>query len=453
MIANAPQYKTGRKESLNYFLPRIESSLFHTPAVKAAVDRMLSLTRQRGETPSWDSLTSDPVLDEEYRAALKRYDGSEVGKPNATKCEEMYQTLVAYKNLRLLHELETTINKGLNAGSADPEELAEQAQALLSKMTGVVSEETELWHYGEGNNTAELHEKELAREKPNLIPTGFKSFDSINGGFPENGLMILAAFTSSLKSGMANQLILNWYYKLNINVAKVSLEMTAEQENRRLIANVAGLPLQNVVQAKMSDQQKELYAKVAKAHTDHGKKNGCRLSMFVPKREVSLTDVLTVLKPYGYKVIVIDYITLLKGSDGEQQWLELSRIAREAKIWGDNNHCLVILLAQLDEDNKIRYSRSIKEHADGVWTWSLTDADREAGQFSIKQVKGRDQELMSFEVAVDFSCLRITDLMQSKGLDEDDEDVRAYADPKQSDDDGFGGNGLGLGDLQDPSML
>lgn len=406
-------------------MPKISPQLFHTPSVNQAVSRVMSLARQRGEVMAWGTLLADPAIEEEFRSALSKYkpDSRIQGEEHA---KELFETLVKFRSARIMHEVEGMINEGLSAGSFDIETLmADVADKIAEARSASSTEDVPLYHLGVGDNTEMLFEEILNEEKADLLPTGFRSFDAINGGLPSSGLFILAAYTSSLKSAMANQLVMNWYEQ-GYNVAKASLEMRAKQEKKRLLANMSGVPLSRITQVKMTPDDKEKLKIARIKFIDGGIQRGNRLSLLTPTEDVSLTMILDRLKPYGYKAILVDYITLLKDSDGDMQWLALSKIAREAKIYGDRNNVLIVMLAQLDEDNKIRYSRAIREHADGVWQWSVTDADREAGQFAIKQVKGRDQELITFEVQVDFTTLRITDLMTATTLSEDDPDVLMY---------------------------
>jgi hypothetical protein len=132
-----------------------------------------------------------------------------------------------------------------------------------------------------------------------------------------------------------------------------------------------------------------------------------------------MTQLLMMMKPYGYKVIGIDYISLLEGVDEKDQWRALSAITRQAKIFSAENKCLVILLAQLDaDDDRIRYAKGILEHADCAWTWNYYKAEvRETKTLPIRQLKARDQELFPFELREMFETMTIDNMEGSESND------------------------------------
>jgi replicative DNA helicase len=206
---------------------------------------------------------------------------------------------------------------------------------------------------------------------------------------------------------MANQLSLNMQ-DTGRDILKVSLEMPIEQEIIRILANQTGIQVAKIKNKKLTKEErlkvKEGYTKfVLKA-----KKIKNRLSIISPNDDMSMRQVLMQAKPYNYDVIIIDYISLLAEEPGVEMWKHLSNIARQAKQFTMANKCLIILLAQLDEDsNKVRYSRAIKEHCDVMWTWHVTDADRENNKMTVNQTKGRNDGLLSFEVDVAFDQMRI----------------------------------------------
>jgi replicative DNA helicase len=67
-----------------------------------------------------------------------------------------------------------------------------------------------------------------------MYKTGYKLYDDKNGGLPTTGVMLLAGATSSGKSVLSMNLMRQLHELNSIDVLKVTLEMTAEQEMNRI---------------------------------------------------------------------------------------------------------------------------------------------------------------------------------------------------------------------------
>ena len=283
------------------------------------------------------------------------------------------------------------------------DQIADKLLAARSRTT-----EKQIYHIGVGNNTTELIKEILDQdaELP-IIPTGLESYDEVFGGLPDCGVVVLAATSSSGKSMMANQLALNMQ-ESGRDILKVSMEMPIDQELVRILANRTGIPLSKIKNKKLTPEEIKKVKKAYKKFVLNSKKLNNRLSIISPQDDMSMRQVLMQAKPYDYDVIFVDYISLLAEEEGVEMWKNLSNIARQAKQYSMSTKCLIVLLAQLDEDsNKIRYSRAIKEHCDVMWTWHVTDADRENNKFTVNQSKGRNDGLLSFEVDVVFEHMQV----------------------------------------------
>ena len=92
------------------------------------------------------------------------------------------------------------------------------------------------------------------------------------------------------------------------------------------------------------------------------KELGGRLTVFKPNEDVDIGEIFAAVTSLNPDVCIVDYISLLKGLDGDDQWLRLGAIARQAKINADNEKRVNILLCQVNEDGSIRYAKSISEH-------------------------------------------------------------------------------------------
>ena len=100
---------------------------------------------------------------------------------------------------------------------------------------------------------------------------------------------------------------------------------------------------------------------------------------------------------------------------GEDSWRSLGEIARFMKIYAKSQDMVGVLLCQLSEDEKIRYSRTIKEHADNVWSWVYNrDIAKETGHIiTIDQQKARNQQCFSFQINERFQHMQLVDSVES----------------------------------------
>lgn len=416
-------YALTQPELSSRLLSRLTPNHFMFPATKAAFQRFLTILRLKGESMDWISLTEDPALDLSQREFLQSLDLSSLP---ALDPDALFRSLEAYRTGRSVNDMVEYAKDRLKK-AFDPEKLIDDlADRLLSAR--VTSEDQKLYHIGLGNNTTAIVKDILDQSKrPKFIPTGFPTFDQQMGGFPDQGVVVLAATTSSGKSTMANQLALNMH-RIGWDVCKVSLEMSESQEIERILSNQTGIPHHKFQKKTLSPTEINLVKRAYKEYVEKSKEEGRRLTIISPTEDLTFTQLLMLVKPFNYKVIYIDYITLLAESGNKEQWKQLSDICREAKRYTLKNDCLIVMLAQLDDDNKIRYSRAVKEHSDVCWMWNVQDSDRDAGKFTVNQTKGRNQGLMSFDVGVKFDCFQIFDLGDGMPESGEPEDMSVLSD-------------------------
>ena len=152
--------------------------------------------------------------------------------------------------------------------------------------------------------------------------------------------------------------------------------------------------------------------------------------MYCPVHAVTDVQLFTLLRPYGYKVVGLDYVSLLDGVDEDNQARVLSAIVRHAKIFSAENKCLVIILVQLDSvDNRIRYSRGMLEHADVALAWNYSKPEvRETKIIPVQVLKARDQELGTFELEELFEIMTVKNEGNKRSSEAQDSPIEEQAD-------------------------
>lgn len=391
-------------------LGKTDATLFHTPAINRAYKRVRKLTEIKQRVPTWDDIVDDPSFSSEVRDYLSEMEGTEI--KSRKKTQSTIERLDKYRKLRDLFEMGRDILAFYDQkDELDPDEIADLLASKLAQARKEFGKEQHIYSFGVGGNVSALVKKVLYDPKEAMYKTGYIEYDTRNGGLPTTGVMILAGTTSGGKSVLANNLLHN-LATLNrgLSGVKITLEMTDEQETNRILSMISGVPFWKIKQQKLSALEKTKIMKAAKAYDRQLKKMKSKFSYVSPKGSTTIDDVINMVKPYGYKVVVLDYISLLDGVDDDNQWRMLSAICRKAKVYATEYKVLFIVLAQLDSDSSnLRYSRGMKEHADVVWTWNYSKEEQRALKIlPVKIAKARDGELFGLDLQDQFEIMRVS---------------------------------------------
>ena len=391
----------------SYLLANLDEAHFHYEPTKSAFKRLLTIAKKRSTILSYDDLMEDPALDEEFRDILR--EGRRSPARDQETASSIFSTLDKYKKTRALYAMSKTIIEALKEPKIDVDALTDRVTDTLTQIRSREMTADQVRVIGKDANALSLIDEALNMEDENLYKTGFSEFDEKNGGLPSEGVFIMAATTSGGKSALRMNLMKNLYLLNKISVATVSLEMNAKKETRRLLSALSGIEYWKFVRKILSEEERD-QAKLEwrKLHR-FGKKHDCRYALLCPTRGLSIQQLLTLMKPYKYQALAIDYISLLDDGGQKDQWKLLSDITRECKIFSQENNCLIVLLAQLDsDDDRIRYSKGILENADNAWVWNYSKQEqRDLHQLPIKQLKARDQELFPFDLRENFGCMQV----------------------------------------------
>lgn len=220
----------------------------------------------------------------------------------------------------------------------------------------------------------------------------------------------------SHNSLISNQLAMN-QASIGYKIHFVPLEMTEQEMLSRSIANVSGIDGSKIQLRRMAEAEKEQAHKRWRRFERRMLKAGGRLTIFKPQSDMRIEEVMGALHAMPGDVKYIDYVSLLKGTDGEDQWRQLGNIARYGKIYAANTHSVVVLLCQVTDDGVVRYSRTMAEHANTSWIFTATKETREKGFLRVEMTKGRNERLITFVLKVDYSTQKATD-MTPEELDE-----------------------------------
>lgn len=411
----------------------LDKSFFHYEPALEAYNRIVTIAKKRGEIVTFHDLLEDPALNEDFRDLIRE------SKPAYCKSEksvnELINLLDKYRKVRLAYEMAKDIFTTVKGTDVDIDALLDKcSQALLTARSGdALARQMRI--IGKDANALDLVDEALSRAVEVLYKTGIAEYDEKSGGMPADGVALLAGTTSGGKSVILMNLLTN-IYKLNkVNVCNVSLEMSDKKQTRRLLSHLTKIPFEKFAKQTLSKEERKMARKYFKRLHAYGEENDCRYAMLNPTNNVTINQLLMLVKPFGFQVIGIDYASLLDTSGEKEQWKALGEIARQCKIFATANKCLIILLVQLDSaDDHIRYSQALLEHADNAWAWNYSKPEvRDTHVINMKQLKARDAELYNFDLAERFDIMTVS----SQGF----ESKAADADSNKSSEDGDDGEG------------
>lgn len=402
-------------------LASLSDDCFFLESTRGAFKRIRSMAASKGKLPTTEEILADTVLKQKYRREL------EANLPKALKNKQRIDAVTTglkqFWKLRQIYERTEANLSALQQEGVDIDALiSENTQHLASLNVSDNNIEQNLIHLGAMNNSVSLVTEILYGEKIEVVPTGFSAWDIPNGGVPYGALMVMAGTTGGGKSALGSiQLLLNM--SKFANTCLVPLEMTAKETYDRILANLGEVKVNKFAHKKLSDDEKTKCITEYKKAVLVRKEAGTRYSIYEPESDVDIDEILYGLLALGNRVILIDYISLLKGVDGDDAWQALGRVARRAKIFAKTHNIIVILLAQLSDEGKIRYAKAIVEHANIAWFWQYTEQARDSGILDIHPVKARNQDPTPFQLWHDFSIMQARDILEG-------EYTKALSDPE-----------------------
>lgn len=409
-------------------LSSTEIETFEYAPAKNAYSHIRKALAQQGELPSWVELCSAPELPETTRKILKNY--KQLPISNEKKANGLSTSLDKYRKLRVLFNLNEMLAEQLSGDHVpDTDELIDQTTDALAKARVKATSTSSITHFGKGDNASQVIKNVLTGERAPVIPTGFKGFDDKNGGVPRGALMGIGGFTGLGKTATALQIAINMA-NIGENVAFVSLEMSREQLTARIQGNLTGQIVRKIMQKDLTPEEHTEAIKAYNKWRRELKENNTRFSMFEPEEDVDIQDVLLTLKPLKPDAIVIDYISLLKGVQGDDQWRKLTEVTRFAKMFAKTTGIAVIILFQTTKEGAISFSKNMANDMDICWVLTGPTEDMDILPIQVTQIKARNMSRHSFNILNDTLSMRSYDDDSNPPGEDDGEDA--------TDDDGGG---------------
>lgn len=423
-------------------LGKLDKSLFHLRPTRQAYARFKAIAAKKMVVLDWEELLQDTGFEAEYKDIL--LDSDDI-KPlrDRKKAKKLIASLNTYRKIRALYDIAKDVSEVLSEDKVDVDQVFDDVGVALSKANRSLSDEHVLYNIGYKDNVlGKVLNKVLNDKRKTMYKTGFDEYDKVNGGVPTEGVFILSSTTSGGKSVLSTNLLRNMHEINEIDVMRLSMEMSIEQELSRIAAMETKILFSKIKQQVLSNSEKKRILKAMEKWSKRSAKKKIRFSVITPDTSITTEEALSMLLPFNFKVVCLDYIGLFDGVGGDNQWQKLGEVVRQAKVFSKEAKCLVVVLAQLDDNSdRLRYSQAMKEHADVLWQWNYSDPEVRAEKvIHMKTGKARDGELLEFDLQEIYEQMRVTNMptagagFSKTGGDDgsDDESDESDADSKSS---------------------
>lgn len=209
------------------------------------------------------------------------------------------------------------------------------------------------------------------------LSTGLSDLDRMTNGLHPAEVTIVAAFPSCGKTALAMNIVEHAILEEKLPVGVFSLEMSSVSLVTRMIASRARVNLRSLSGGSL-------------VHGDFTKLTTASTAIAASRLFLHSVSDLPVgqmraiarrmKQQHGIKLLVVDYLQLLDGSGSRvsNREQEVARISKAVKGIATELDIPVLGLSQLNEDGKLRESRSLGQDADNVWILNHDEAKESA---------------------------------------------------------------------------
>lgn len=275
-----------------------------------------------------------------------------------------------------------------------------------------------------------------------IYPSGLSHlYDSVNGGFATQELVLLGGRRGSGKSIISLNLALNRFLQGN-TVSFFTIEMRYKEVYDRVLSIISGVPFLDIFRNQVTPEQKIRLAK-AKFDTFYTPSDTIvnMLGELEEKRDFKKFDKrIKIEKPAlkehrlfmiddegltinridhycnmfsnkypNYNMAVVDYINIVKHED-QKDWKSQIIIADSLKSLSRRYDLTMISPYQIDASGEARFAKGILDSADRSFNFfpPAENDDRSLNnKITIHTTKMRNGKHMSFDVAMNWECVKI----------------------------------------------
>jgi replicative DNA helicase len=380
---------------LGALVSRLDKEHFAHESAREAFEYIGEYMAAHGKPPSIKTILADPDLHADTRNDLAEVDDQ---IEYTQEADDLVKILHKYKQRRAIRKLQRMLEEETEGDTIDADLILTDIAQTVGQAMHVKSNADCFTHYGKSANNKKLTQAVLHEDNSQqIIPTGIPEFDVQAGGLARGSLVLMGAPSGCGKSLVAGAMGVNIAHN-GYKVMMAPLEMSAAEMHNRIIAKITRYPLKKIrLQQLATGEKADVEAKMDAWNAETEVKGG-RLTIYKPKGDVTVQELLGATAAFKSDVKIIDYVGLLAGADGDEQWKNLGAIARFCKIHAEAEDCVVILLVQVNEDGKVKYSSGMAEHATNALLWSNIKEIKETGMMYVIQLKSRNSSADPFRM-------------------------------------------------------
>lgn len=322
-----------------------------------------------------------------------------------------------------------------NLDNLEKVEIVDQFQNHLLHMNKAIPHDDELYDVGKLEVFSD-------QEQFKIHPSGLsEEFDATNGGFADQELILLGGRRGSGKSIISLNMAINRFLQGN-TVAFFTIEMRYKEVYDRTLSIVSGVPFLDIFKNRTTAQQKVQMAK-AKFEVFYKPSNVVNelLEELREKKDFKKFDEkVKLVKPplkehrlffiddesltlnridhYNnmfkhkypdYTMSVVDYLNIIKHDD-QKDWKSQIVIADNLKSQSRKHNITTVSPYQIDATGEARFAKGILDSADKSFSFfpaAESDNGEVENSINIHTTKIRNGKRMSFDVPMDWECVRI----------------------------------------------
>lgn len=282
---------------------------------------------------------------------------------------------------------------------SSPQVVAQHAQELLDGATR--TDESHISYIGDTiEETFNLIQATANGEIDPGISTGFLDLDHMISGFRGGHMVIIAARPGQGKTAMVVDVMRNASIKRSIPTMIFSLEMSKLELTQRILAAESSVLLKNIIEGTVDSgdwgKLGESADRLAKAPLIIDHSTGVTITDIVAKARVWV-------EKHGVKMIVVDYLQLLRADGYASREQEIASYSRAMKLLAKACDVPVVVLAQINRESAkngrkpqmsdLRESGALEQDADLILMLDRPDSENEnserAGEVDVIVAKNR----------------------------------------------------------------